>query len=280
MNKFFKMLGLIVLLSFSFIYTEKTVMVVKEYDQIMIKIKEKASLYKSEKVDALVYKNTIIPGIKKETIDINKSYKEMKQYGSYDERLIVYKKHRLNTSIDSNLDKYIISGNKNKNMISLIFLVENNDNINKIFEILNKYNIKGTFFINSNYLEKNNTKILNLIKNNHTIGNLSYKRDYTNSNFSWIDTVIRKVFKQKKGYCFMEKEKEKDIKICSDNTNYTIKANVINKNQYIETKKLISSGTLLVYEINKELENELSLIINFINSKGYLIKNLEEHLSE
>lgn len=36
----------------------------------------------------------------------------------------------------------------------------------------------------------------------------------------------------------------------------------------------------LVYEINKELEKELSLIINFINSKGYLIKNLEEHLSE
>lgn len=36
----------------------------------------------------------------------------------------------------------------------------------------------------------------------------------------------------------------------------------------------------LEYEINKELEKELSLIINFINSKGYLIKNLEEHLSE
>ena len=41
MKKLFEILGIIALMSFSFFYTEKTLSVVKENDEIMIEIKEK-----------------------------------------------------------------------------------------------------------------------------------------------------------------------------------------------------------------------------------------------
>ena len=78
MKKFFQVIGIISLLCFSFIYTEKTVTVVKEFDDIMIQIKNQYDLNKSASVDAIVVGDTIIPGISGSEIDIDKSYSKMK----------------------------------------------------------------------------------------------------------------------------------------------------------------------------------------------------------
>ena len=44
----------------------------------------------------------------------DKSYKEMRKVGVFDERLIVYKKIKIEYPLENNLDKYIVSGNQNK----------------------------------------------------------------------------------------------------------------------------------------------------------------------
>ena len=46
MKKLFEAVGFITLICLSFVYTEKTVNVVKEYDDIMVTIKEKNEEYK------------------------------------------------------------------------------------------------------------------------------------------------------------------------------------------------------------------------------------------
>ena len=85
MKKQFQIIGFISLMGFSFFYTEKTISVVKEYDDIMISIKTKEKDYKKEQVNATIKGNKIIPGISGEKIDINRSYSKMKRYGKFEE---------------------------------------------------------------------------------------------------------------------------------------------------------------------------------------------------
>lgn len=281
MKKFFQTLGLISLIGFSFFYTEKTALVVRDLDDVMIKIKEISDSKKTDPIDAIINGNTIIPGLKGSEIDINKSYNNMKKLNDYNESLLIYKSIKPTVSIVKNYNKYIISGNTTKKQVSLIFIVNDNDNIDKVINILNNYNIKGNFFIDGNWFENNNELIIDLIKNNHTVGNMSYNLDYTNSGFIWMNTIIKKIGKQKISFCYNEIENEEALNICSLQKNYTIRPNIIvDKNPMIEIKQNLTSGSFIALNINDKMINELPLIIEYINSKGYRIVNLETHISE
>lgn len=281
LDKIFKLIGFILLIGLSFIYTEKTVSVVKEYDEIMVQIKEELKNFETSGVDATINDKTIIPGIMGKTIDINRSYSKMKQYGKFNSGLFVYKKKNPTISLGDHLDNYIISGNNTKNMVSLIFLVTKNINIEKIVKIMNDNNIEANFFIDSVWLENNNDLLLELIKSKHVIGNLSYNGDYKNSSFNWIDKVIKKVGKQGFSYCYMESPNEEYLNICNSVKDYTIMPSIIvRENPLVEVKKSIKAGSIISFKINDKLEEELGLIIRYIKSRGYSITNLKEHLSE
>lgn len=281
MKKLLEIIGLISLMCFSFFYTEKTISVVKEYDDIMIILKEEAKKYEVKYMDAKIEKNTIIPGLKGKCVNINKSYSKMKRYGSYNESLLVFSNIYPKITIEKNKDKYIISGNKEKKMISLIFLVDENTKIDKVVNILNDKKTKGNFFVDGLWLEKNSNLIPVLVKDGHNIGNLSYNLDYNNSSFVWMDTIIKKIGKQSTSYCYNEKDDNKTLQTCSLNKDYTIRPNIItNKNPLKTIKENLISGSIISLKINDKTEQELKIIINYINSKGYKIVNLEEHLKE
>ena len=114
MKKFFEYLGLITLVCFSFFYTEKTTSVVKELDDIMIKIKEVAPNYNIEVKEAIIKENTIIPGISGKVVDINASYQSMRKLGAFNENYLEYESIKPKELLKNNLDKYIISGNNFK----------------------------------------------------------------------------------------------------------------------------------------------------------------------
>lgn len=281
MKKILEGIGLLSLVCLSFLYTEKTVNVVKEYDEIMIAIKSENENYKIEAKDATVLDDTIIPGIKGKEVNINESYNKMKRYGKFNNNLLVYKETTPTVSIDDHFDKYIISGNAEKNMISLIFLVEENDTIDTILKILDEKNIKGNFFVDGKWLEKNNDTLVHLIEQGHNIGNLSYNRDYSDSSYAWMDTFIKKVGKQKVGYCYNEVADLTTLKLCSLSKNYTIRPTIVVKNYPLkEIKEQVSAGSIISMPINKTVEKELPTIISYITSKGYTIENLQNHLSE
>ncbi|HPF83303.1 MAG TPA: hypothetical protein PLV83_03930, partial [Bacilli bacterium] len=111
MKKFFKYLGICILLSISFFYTERTANVVKELDDIMIKIKEEAKNYCIEPIEAIIDKNTIIPGKNGKEIDINNSYREMRYIGDYNSKYLKYKTKYVENKLSDNMNKYIISRN-------------------------------------------------------------------------------------------------------------------------------------------------------------------------
>lgn len=280
MKKLFQIIGFISLIGFSFFYTEKTISVVKEYDDIMINIKSVSNKYQKDYIDASIVGNKIIPGVSGVKVDLNRSYSKMKRYGSFEESLIVLKKVNPSILLEKNKHKYIISGNQNKKMVSLIFLVDANSNIDNIIKILDKKGVKGNFFVDGKWLEKNSNLVPILIRENHVIGNLSYNNDYLDSSFVWMETIIEKIGKQSVGYCYTEVENKDIIDTCKLNDNYTIMPSIVVKNSpYMEVRENLKSGSIISFKINSRLEEELPIIINFIKSKGYKIENLNEHLS-
>ena len=281
MKKTFEIIGLISLICFSFLYTEKITTVIEENDDILNEIEIVASQYKIKPINAIVSNNNVIPGIFGKEVDIKQSYKKMKKINNFNINLLVYKEIEPEISVKEMYDKYIISGNTQKKEVSLLFLVEKTDDINEIINILKKYEISSTFYIDGNWFENNNEKIITLINEGFLIGNLGYNYKYNVSGISWMNTIVTKIGKQKNTYCYTEIDDQDLLDICKNNQSYTIKPNIItNINPLIEIKKDLKNGSIITLKINKTTIEQLPLIIEFINSKDLKIVNLEELLNE
>lgn len=281
MKRFFSIIGFVTMVTLSFIMTEKTVTVVKDIDEIMNTIKGEYKKFEREPEDAIINNNKIIPGNNGRKVNINASYEEMKKIGKYNEEYYVFEEQLPKKTIKYIYDKYIISGNKKNNKISLIFLVYQNDNLENILKILNDNKVKATFFADTMWLEKNKELTDYLIKKNNTIGNLSINLDYSKPEYIIGNNIINRTGIQKEKYCYAEKENKKNLSICKKTKAYTIMPNIITKNNPLkEIKSKISNGSLIVLNINKTTEKQLDLIIKYIKSKGYIIDNLQSNISE
>lgn len=281
MRKFFSIIGFISLIMVSFIYTEKIANMVIDKDELMMTIKEESKTYEIETVEAIIDNNTIIPGINGLKVNNKESYKQMKKYGLFNNNLLEFSEVSPKHKLKDNYDKYVISGNKEKNAVSLLFLVYENSDLDSIINILKEKNIKANFFVDGYWFEKNNDRVYELINNGYVIGNLSYNLNYNDSAFIWMDTILKRVGKQKQGFCYAEVENSQTLEICSLNKNFTIKPNLVIKDNYMKNiKENLVSGSIISLEINTSLKQELPVIINYIHSKGYKIENLNELLSE
>ncbi len=270
---------IILLVGFSFFYTEKSIDLVRNTDPIMKQIKENSYKYEVDSVNATIKDNTIIPGISGLKIDYEETYTNMKTYGTYNESLTTLKETKPTISIDDYYDKYIIQGNENKKSVALVFKVEKNTNINKLVKILNNENIKVTFFIDGKYLE-DNYKNLELIQN-HELELLSYNNSYDEitfaSSLSYLGTLTNKSPK----YCYTEYDNKEVIKLCSKLKLHTIIPTIIIKNNpYQEIKVQLTNSAIISIPISQSYLNELQVSIKYIKSKGYSFKTLEELLSE
>lgn len=273
------MIGLISLTCFSFFMTEKTATVVSDMDEIMIEIKANYNDYKSNAIDAIIEENTIIPGICAKEVNINKSYKNMKSNGYYSDKLYIYDYSKPKISLSDNIDKYIIRGNSSKRMVSLIFKVSANDDISDILNIVNNYNINVTFFIDKNWFANNNTLIQELIDDGHNIG--IFMDDYSDSDFEWMDMVIKKINNQKNSFCYSTEDNDNNLEVCKLKHNYTIRPiEISDKTPLVDIKQNLTAGSILSLDVNSQVRKELSTIIIYIKSKGYNLENLEKHLLE
>lgn len=278
MNKIFYRLLIVLLMIFSFYYTNKMIEFLRESDPIMKDIKKTSSKYKIDSVNALIVGNNIIPGKKGKDIDYKKSYSKMKQYGMYNEVLTILKDVKPVVSIDDNYDKYIVSGNREKRCVSLVFKVYKNTNIDSILKILEDKKIQANFFIDGTYLENNILKLKNM--KNHELEILSYDNSYDKSLFetsiSYLENVIGKGVK----YCYSENNMEV-LNLCSKLKLHTIMPSLIIKNNlYREVKNNLNNSIIISIDVNNYNIKELNSVIDYINGKGYKIVLLSDLLSE
>lgn len=270
MKRIFEIIGLLSLVMFSFFITNKTAIVVKNMDDIMVEIKHNYKNYNIKSVDAVITNDTIIPGISGRKVNIGKSYRSMKEYGKYNDELYVYDKVEPKVSIKDNKDKYIESGNKSIRQVSLSFVLKDNSDIKNILDILDNNGIKASFFVDETWITDNNYTAIDLIETGYTIG-VNSDNEYN----SWMDTIIKHVGKQKYGYCLYNENND-----CIKLDNYIIKTDILNRNYLMNIKKEIHNGSIIIMNDNGELYKELDSVINYIKSKGYEIVTLEKILTE
>lgn len=170
MNKYIKVCGIILLMIFSFYYTEKVAIYVQNNTPLkkaIISYKENNNI---EFVNAQINGDYIIPGINGLEVNIDKSYNKMKSYNVFSENYLVYDQIKPEISISNFKNKVINQGNTLKNAVSII--LSNNsylkgyfDSNNISYDLIQNFNyciqIKSDDCINSKQYIVEPTVILN-----------------------------------------------------------------------------------------------------------------------
>lgn len=279
MKNIVKMIGLFALIGFSFFYSDKVVSVIKEEDKIMIELDSVKNVYKVEAMDASVVGRTIVPGINGRSININDSYKKMKSSGSFNKSLLVFDEVTPNVSIGNNKDKFIIRGNSNKQMVSILFVLEDDKYLDKIESILKSKDVVANYFVSYSYLIDNSMKVKEMdLAEIYSYGD---NGKYMPDNLLFSNNLISRIRKSEAKYCLASDMEEDIIGLCSENNLYTITPNIVGgKNPYTMVKDKISSGSIILFDMNKETVEELAVIIDYIKGKGFKIDGLSALISE
>lgn len=278
MKNIIKLTGLITLIVFSFFYTDKVIEVIREEDSIMIKLKEIKEQEKIDAINASVVSNTIIPGINGKTINLDKSYKEMKKIGTINNNMLIYDTIKPTISITNNKDKFIIKGNSNKQLVSIIFILNNDKYLEEIAKIT-KRDITINYFIDYNYLINNTTKI----KKMKNVEFYSYGNDggYTPDSLLFSNNLITRISNNEANLCLDSTMSNKIIKLCSTNNLYTITPNIVaEKNIYKTITENLTSGSMILIDLNKDNINKLNTVIDYIEGKGLKIEGLSKLITE
>ena len=270
--KLIKLLGLICLICFTFIYTEKIIDVSINQDEIMIKLKEIENDYKTEPIDAIIENDTIIPGQIGKSINIENSYKEMKKIGYFETSLIKYENIYPTISIYNNYNKYIISGNNKSKQVSLIYIINNNKTIDNILNIVNTKQIPITFFIDSSFLN-NNIEIIYSLKD-YEIYNYGNNGTYTKDNLIITNNIINNKSNNNSIYCLFLNKNQDSLNNCANNKMFSIIPSITGN--YNNIKNNISNGSIIHITNTQELPN----IIDYIKNKGYDIVTLSNIIKE
>lgn len=274
MKKLFKIFGIITFLCFSFFYTDRVMNVISDKDPLKQEIINLSNNYKLSSNEAVVSGDTIIPGSNGREVNIDKSYKKMRTGNVFNDKLLVFNVIYPKYKLKDNMDKYIINGNINKKEISIIFIINNDNNIDKIISILDNKKVVSNLFIEYNYLFNNINKIKKY--NNHNI--YSYSDNYTYDTLVIANNIITRTMNNKPIYCLSKIKNKDNINVCSYSNMYTIIPSI--NGGYNDIKFNLSNGNIILLDTSINTVNELNLIINFINSKGYDIVGLDKLLSE
>ncbi len=279
MKNIIKFLGLLSLICFSFFYTDKVMDVALEQDKIMISINNVKDDYREDAIEAIIDNDTIIPGTSGREVDIEKSYSNMKSIGLFHENYLVFKDVMPKITLNDNMDKYIIKANGSKQIISLIFIVDNDSDFNMIYNIAKSKNVKVNLFLDYEYLNKKINSLNKIVD----VSIYSYGEDgkYTKDNIIYTNNLIERITKRKANYCLVTDKNSSNLKVCSDNKSYTIYPNLIIKDNLLSiVKNGVSKGDLILIDINKNNINQLPSAIEYISAKGLEFEYLDEILSE
>lgn len=273
LKKIFKIFVVLLLVGFSFFYTEKVTLIARNSDPIMRAIKKEESNKKVSNVNPVINNDEYIMGINGCEIDVDKSYSKMRSVGEFKEELIVMKE----TSNDKDLtDKYVIGGNNKEKKVSLIFIV-NKDIDSNLTNYINDKNLKVNYFIDGKYLEENMITV-KFLSENSNIYYLGENEEYSDENMLYHNNLISMNGSNEPKYCFTSDKDNNTLKLCNDYDMVTIKSDIIKDNIYKRIKDKLNNG--VIFAIDSDNIDEIKVSINYILSKGYNIISLEDLLSE
>ena len=185
----------------------------------------------------------------------------------------------LNDSNNENNDKFIIHGQPQKQMVSLIFILNNPKYLSEIEKITANKEVIINYFVTYNYLMSYSTEIKAM--NNHEFYSYGNAGEYTPENLLFSNNLISRITSNNAIYCLAPNMEESTLKLCSENNLYTVTPNIIGeKKPYTAIKTNLNSGSIILLSMNNETIKELATIIDYIRGKGLKITGLSALLSE
>lgn len=253
--KFFKYLGLVAIMLFSFYYTDKIANLVLEKNSLYQEIDRIKNDYGEKSVSAIIEDNYIIPGLNGKEVAVKDSYYNMKSLETFNELYLVFEEKTPDVSLENNKDKIIRKGNKKKN--SIAFIIENSETLKKFF---NENNLKANILVTiEDYAQKENFEAINNdIKNYEKVESLLNNASL-NKNLCIVNNNIKNI-------C-LEKEK------------YLIEPTILNNTTFLNIKNNLTSGDIIFIKNGTNLEN-LQMLIKDIKFKDLDIIYLSELISE
>ena len=276
-----KYLGVIVLVLFSFYFTDKSVVIVKRNDPVMKEIIYNSDNFKIESVDAITIGDTIIPGMNGIEVNIDESYKRMKQVNGYYESMLMFNEVIPDESLLEQYDKFIVSGNPFRSDIALLVKVSNITNLEKIYKIFLDKNTLATFFIDGSVIENNMDLIYEMASDGFQLENYGYNDVYSEDNFRWTNNMIFSLTNLEPKFCYSEYRNYEVLELCSKNKMYTVNPTLnVTNNPFYTVKNNLKEGNIISLNLTEETVKELPTIISYINQKGYNLVTLNDIVSE
>ena len=276
-----KYLGVIVLVLFSFYYTDKSVDIVKRNDPVMKEIIYNSDNFKIKSVNAITVGDTIIPGMNGIEVNIDESYKRMKQVNGYYESMLMFSEVIPDESLLEQYDKFIVSGNPFRSDIALLVKVSNITNLEKIYKIFLDRNTLATFFIDGSVIENNMDIIYEMVSDGFQLENYGYNDVYSEDNFRWTNNMIFSLTNLEPKFCYSEYRNYEVLELCSKNKMYTVNPTLnVTNNPFYTVKNNLKEGNIISLNLTEETVKELPTIISYINQKGYNLVTLNDIVSE
>ena len=278
MKKIYPVILTLLLIYFSFSYTNKVVGLIKSKDPIMVKIEKEKENYEVKAVNAKVDNKNVIPGKNGKVVNESESFKKMKSYGEYNDELYVFDEVEPTVSMDDYYDKYISLGRNDSNKVSIVFKVEKNDSLEDVLNILKNNNVNAAFFLDGVFLNNNKDIISKAIKHGNEIEVLSYDSSYDKVFF---EDSLHKLFnltKKEPKFCYADYDRKEVLLLCDRLGLHTIIPTINTSiNSFSLIKDKLQSGSIISLKSNS---NNLNTIINYIKQRGYNLVTLENLLLE
>lgn len=273
-----KLVSLFLLLLLSFIYTDKVFNEARSNDPLMKEVISYKRAHDVKPVEPKIKDDEMILGMSGLIINKEKSYKNMKEDDSFNKQKLVYDKTKPNTSIDKTYDYYITNG-ISKNMVSIIFKVNNSTNVSKLLSILAKTDVTVNFFIDGSYLEKNVETAFSMVNLNSEIYNLGYDNKYSKKMISVTNNLIESITLKDSLFCLNSTKNDNYKDICASKKMLTLSPKLVNPS-ITDLKKDLAKGVMIVYDLDEFDTSKFNFIINVIESRGYKIKGLSKLINE
>ena len=273
-----KLFSLFLLLLLSFIYTDKVFNEARGNDPLMKEVISYKKAHDVKPVAPKIKDDEMILGMSGLIINEEKSYKNMKEDDTFNKQKLVYDKKNPNTSITKTYDYYITNG-ISKNMVSIIFKVNNSTNVSELLSLLAKTNVTVNFFIDGSYLEKNVETAFSMVNLNSEIYNLGYDNKYSKSMISVTNNLIESITLKDSLFCLNEVKNDNYKDICASKKMLTLSPKLVNPS-ITDLKKNLSKGVMIVYDLDEFDTSKFNFIISVIESRGYKIKGLSKLINE
>lgn len=252
--KYFKLIGIMSLLVFSFYLTDLATEFAINSNPLMQTIKDNSKNYNTTSVNATINNNTIIPGIKGKVVNEIESFLNMKDFGSFNSNYLLYDLIEPEISLNNNKEKIIISGNKKIRQVTLL--------------------VRDTNLIE--YLKNNKYKYTKLIKYDDLLDKDNVNIESDRLKFLDVDTLLNKK-KLNNKICVIDYS---NIENCKKKKYYIVKPYIVIKNNnMVSNISNIDNGSIIYLSDNLSLDN-LKIIINLIKRKDMKLVYLSEIIKE